>query len=497
MLKEIEKTVLSKAREEKNAVEIAKQAGVELSSVMSALESLKEKGLVEARVEVKSVFSLTHDGLEAIGRGLPERKLCNVLEEKKQAGMARIGMRECREMISARPAVQGGLREEEFVIALKWGKELGLVAIVQGQLELSSVKKTPHELLLEKVGKKISESQLSSEEKAVLVELERRKLVERKIEKTVFVKATPAGVRALEQEPEGAVTQLTPQLLKTGGWKGKQFVAYDVKTLVAPFAAGKKHAYKQFLLEIKQKLVGMGFVEAHGPLVEMEFWNMDALFMAQDHPAREIHDVFQVEDPARGEILDKKLLENVRKAHEKGLGGSKGWRYKWDPEVASRLVLRSHTTPVSARNLAKGLKPPQRIFCIGRVFRPDEIDWKHFIEFNQCEGIVVDESMSFRELLGYLKEFAIEVFGAQDVRFVPDYFPFTEPSVEMHAKIPGKGWAEVGGAGMFRPEMLSALGVDVPVLAWGLGIDRLAMIKLGTKDIRDLFSQDLKLLRHQ
>jgi phenylalanyl-tRNA synthetase alpha chain len=107
----------------------------------------------------------------------------------------------------------------------------------------------------------------------------------------------------------------------------------------------------------------------------------------------------------------------------------------------------------------------------------------------------MDENMSFRELLGYLKEFAIEVFGAQDVRFVPDYFPFTEPSVEMHAKIPGKGWAEVGGAGMFRPEMLSALNVKVPVLAWGLGIDRLAMIKLGTKDIRDLFTQDLGLLR--
>ncbi|MFH1257426.1 MAG: phenylalanyl--tRNA ligase subunit alpha, partial [Candidatus Micrarchaeota archaeon] len=164
--------------------------------------------------------------------------------------------------------------------------------------------------------------------------------------------------------------------------------------------------------------------------------------------------------------------------------------------MAAGIALRSQTTTVSARSLAAGVKPPSKIFCIGKVFRSDEIDWKHFLEFNQCEGIVVDENMTFRELLGYLKAFAVDIFGAQpaDVQFAPSYFPFTEPSVEMMVKINGK-WTEVGGAGIFRPEVTVPLGCNVPVLAWGLGLDRLAMIKLELKDIRDLHTRDLELLR--
>ncbi|HLC38201.1 MAG TPA: phenylalanine--tRNA ligase subunit alpha [Candidatus Norongarragalinales archaeon] len=490
-MKDLEKTLLSKASLEKKSVEeLSRVSGIPVSSIMSVLQSLKEAGFVTTTVEVKRAFGLSQEGLDALKSGLPEKRLVSALKPKTP-----FGIRDLEESLRSKPAALGGLKEGEFAIALQWAKKLSLATIQQGQLVLISQEDSPHDSLLKKIGGGVEESSLNERENAVLFELEKRRLVEKKILKKTFIQATREGLKALTQEREGVITQLNPQLLKSGEWRGKKFASYDLTTLVAPVSAGKKHAYKQLLLEIKQKLVGMGFAEAHGPLVELEFWNMDALFMAQDHPAREIHDVFQVQDPAKGEILDKKLLEGVRKAHEKGLAGSKGWRYNWDPEISARLVLRSHTTPVSARNLAKGLKPPQRIFCIGRVFRPDEIDWKHFIEFNQCEGIVVDESMSFRELLGYLKEFALEVFGAKEVKFCPSYFPFTEPSVEMYAKIPGKGWAEVGGAGMFRPEMLAALGVDVPVLAWGLGIDRLAMIKLGLKDIRDLFSQDLALLR--
>jgi phenylalanyl-tRNA synthetase alpha chain len=207
--------------------------------------------------------------------------------------------------------------------------------------------------------------------------------------------------------------------------------------------------------------------------------------MPQEHPAREMHDIFFTK--YMGEIKEEDIMKKVETEQQNM------WKYKWNPDMAMQLVLRSQNTAVSARELSKLKEFPARKFYIGKVFRPDEIDWKHFIEFEQCEGIVADEKMTFRELLGYLKIFAVEICKADDVKFVPSYFPFTEPSVELFAKINNK-WVEIGGAGMFRPEMLKALGVNVPVIAWGLGIGRLALIRLGLTDIRDFNTQSLELL---
>lgn len=461
-----EKLLKAVTKEWVSGEKAAESSGLQYSTVMSVLSTLEEEGLVEVRREEKEVLQLTEEGKRYAEKGLPEKRLADAVEKK--------------EMPLDEALKKAGLADEEKGIALQWAKRKGFIALDKGLVRACKAGKDAAEKALKEI---------AQGKPATSQELVERRLVAIKKEKKVFVRLT--GKKGGGEE----ITQLTPELLKSGGWKGKKFAEYDLGTVIAPLSIGRKHPYNDFLNRIKEKLVAMGFQEVHGPLVELEFWNMDALFMAQDHPAREIHDVFQVDDPARGEILDGALLEQVRTSHEDGLAGSKGWRYKWDPEVAMRLVMRSQTTAVSARNLARGVKPPVKLFCVGRVFRPDEIDWKHFIEFNQCEGIVVDESMSFRELLGYLKEFAVEVFGAKDVKFVPSYFPFTEPSVELFAEIPGKGWAEVGGAGMFRPEMLSALGVDVPVLAWGLGVDRLAMLSLGVTDLRELFSHKLEFLR--
>ena len=139
---------------------------------------------------------------------------------------------------------------------------------------------------------------------------------------------------------------------------------------------------------------------------------------------------------------------------------------------------------------------PYKMFIIDKVFRPDVLDAKHLVEFDQCEGIVVDEGLSFKHLLGYMKEIAI-MLGAENIKFKPSYFPFTEPSVEAYVKFPKLGWMEIGGAGIFRPEVTKPLGVDVPVLAWGIGIGRLAMMKLGVSDIRYLYSDNLGWLRNK
>jgi len=143
-----------------------------------------------------------------------------------------------------------------------------------------------------------------------------------------------------------------------------------------------------------------------GPLVDSSFWVFDALFTPQDHPAREMQDTFFIKD-VLSKLPDKKIVDSVKQSHESGLAGSKGWQYSWKPEAAQKVVLRTHTTSLSARTLAN-LKPadlPKKFFSLGKVFRNESVDWKHGFEFYQTDCIVVDENTSFRNLLGYLKEF--------------------------------------------------------------------------------------------
>lgn len=310
---------------------------------------------------------------------------------------------------------------------------------------------------------------------------------------------TPEGQAAqarLQEVDKDEVSQLTPELLKDGAWRTKRFRKYTISLRPPRIAAGKRHAYREFLDSVKRKLVSMGFQEMRGPLVETEFWNMDALYMPQFHPARAIHDVYFVKDPTHARGMDSLLLSQVAATHRDGWKtGSAGWGYDYDRDRARRLVLRSQGTAVSARTLAAKPSVPGKYFSIARCFRYDQVDATHATDFFQIEGIVLGADITFRTLLGLLDLFAREVAQAQESRFAPAYFPFTEPSVEVHVRHPRLGWMELGGAGLLRPEVTLPLGVDVPVIAWGLGLDRMAMIALGIHDIRNLFTADLDLIR--
>ncbi len=292
------------------------------------------------------------------------------------------------------------------------------------------------------------------------------------------------------------VSQLTPDMLKDGSWRTRRFRQYTITMQSPRVAPGRKHPYRAFLDLVKYQLVGMGFREMRGPLVETEFWNMDALYMPQFHPARAIHDVYFVKTPTHAEKIAEPFLSRVAAAHaDGGSTGSRGWGYRYDPERAHRLILRSQGTAVSARTLASNPLIPGKYFSIARCFRYDQVDATHATDFFQVEGIVLGDAINFRTLLGLLTLFAREMAQAQESAFLPAYFPFTEPSVELHVRHPRLGWMELGGAGLLRPEVTHPLGVTVPVIAWGLGLDRMAMVALGIHDIRDLFSIDLEKIR--
>jgi len=236
----------------------------------------------------------------------------------------------------------------------------------------------------------------------------------------------------------------------------------------------------------------------NGPIVETEFWNMDALFMPQFHSARDIHQGYYIKKPKYAADLPKDLVDNVKKAHENGFGtGSKGWRYEFDVKRTHRHVLRTQDTSISSRILASpDLEIPGKYFQIVRCFRYDVIDATHLADFNQTGGFVIEEGLNLKHLFGLLNMFGKEFAETDQIRIVPSYFPFTEPSAELQAKHPDLGWVELAGSGIFRPEMLKPLGIKVPVIAWGVGLDRLAMFKLDIKDIRNLFSHDLNFLRN-
>jgi phenylalanyl-tRNA synthetase alpha chain len=227
---------------------------------------------------------------------------------------------------------------------------------------------------------------------------------------------------------------------------------------------------------------------------------MDALFVPQDHPARELQDTFYLEHPAKTAV-PRQALERVRAVHENGGGtGSKGWQTPFNKEISEQLLLRTHTTVLSAQTLWKireGKLPiPGKYFAVGKCFRNEAVDWSHLFEFNQVEGIIVDPNVSFAQLLGYLRIFFSKM-GYNQIRLRPHYFPYTEPSVEIDYWNVQRGkWVELGGAGVFRPEVTKALlGEEVPVLAWGPGMDRIMVEYFGITDLRDLYKNDVKQLR--
>ena len=317
---------------------------------------------------------------------------------------------------------------------------------------------------------------------------------------TVAYKLTDALAQVVDALKKAGVTgneigEITPGLLASGEWKKGTFRGYNISIPPARNIPGRINPYVAFLESVKDKLCSLGFQEFDGPLVETEFWNGDALFMPQFHAARDIHDVYRIKNPTHAKTIEEPYLTNVANVHRNGGNtGSRGWNYEFDHEFTRRLILRSQGTVLSAHQLHKA-EIPGKYFGIARCFRYDKVDATHLSDFYQTEGIILGEDVNLKTLLGMLEMFAKEIAGAEEVKYVPGYFPFTEPSIEVHIKHPKLGWFELGGSGIFRPEVTKAMGIDVPVLAWGIGIDRMALMALGLNDLRELFCEDIEKVR--
>ncbi|MDO9550133.1 MAG: phenylalanine--tRNA ligase subunit alpha [Methanoregula sp.] len=304
---------------------------------------------------------------------------------------------------------------------------------------------------------------------------------------------TPAGLALVKQglDLRGETGTLTRDQIISGEWKNLNLRKYDVSKLPKKAYPGKIHPYQRIIGEMREILLEMGFTELYGGIVQQSYWNFDALFQPQDHPAREMQDTFYLNET----LPLPPGYEKVKAMHEcGGETSSTGWGGVWKEEKAEQCVLRTHTTSVSIQYLANNPNPPVKAFCVGRVYRRETIDTTHLAEFEQLEGIVMDENVSFGNLLGILREFYNRM-GFESVRFKPSFYPYTEPSLDAEVYVDGIGWIEMGGAGIFREEVTAPLGINYPVLAWGLGVSRIAMLRLGLKDLRLLHKSDVAFLR--
>ena len=480
-----------------NTPQVAAKTKLDEAAVMRAALSLVEKGYVSVKDKTLLFTSLTSEGRDYAEKGLPERRILRVVLEHGGRMEASEAARVAGVPMDMLPIVYGWLKKKGWSTLEKY--EDRTIIVAQKDAEGSR-----DEELLGVLAKstETDASRFGPVESAELNVLKQRRLVTLHERAYKAISITQEGLKLVEEgiTVQREVSSLTPEMLATGSWRQTRLRKYDVQAEVAPTWPGKKQPYRRFLDELKWKLIALGFREMTGPIVETMFFNCDALYMPQDHPAREVHDIYLVKSPEYGDSAPfANYLDNVKKTHENGWKtGSTGWRSPYSKSEASRLILRSHGTAESARTLvSKELQIPGKYFSIARCFRPDKVDRTHLTEFNQVEGIVVGEGLSLRDLLGVLERFAIDIAGADKVKFNPDYFPFTEPSVELQAYREGVGWFEFGGSGIFRPELTIPLGIHVPVIAWGLGIERLFMMKAGINDMRTLFSQDLNWLRKQ
>lgn len=463
-----------------------------LVEVMNASSWLQMKGIVVMEEKIEETVSLARKS--SGGKDLPERTGIKFLK-KSRVPVSMAVFNSKSGLPKGVPSIAiGWMRRKGWVDIVKDGKETYLSLSEKGRNSLS--KKGGDELLIKRLFEKgeINVSEVNANDLSML---SRRKDVIVKKEKIRrFISLTEKG-REIVREGlvlKKQVGQLTPELLQSGEWGQVELRPYDIGSFAPTIYGGKENPLGRLIRKIRKIFLDMGFSEIWGNYVEPAFWNMDALFIPQDHPARDMQDTFYLKQPSKTEMPGNELTEAVRIIQENGGDtGSDGWGGSWSMDMARKPLLRTHTTVNTIRYLSKHNKPPIKVFSIEPVFRKESIDRTHLPEFYQVEGIVVEEGSSFRMLLGILKEFYRRM-GFSEIRMRPAYFPYTEPSMEVEVKFKGE-WLELGGSGIFRPEGVAPFDVEEPVLAWGLGLERLAMLKFGLDDIRQLYISDLEWLK--
>lgn len=486
------------------ASELASTLQQDYIVVMSAINELAGLGLATFSEHAVDQVSLTEEGNEYAGKGLPETRVFDHLHDH---GIKQVPLQELKDAM-----VKKGLDEKIFFIAInnlkrsRWISQVKLGNVPTVLVLKQDEAEKDGDALLRRVQEKgyLDVSALDPATRELVSAFKKRTLLAGRTftERTLSLtakgkKLDPAKIQAVED-----VSRLTSDMITTGKWREVSLKRYDVEIAGPRLFPGKIHPLVEVVNMVREIFFSMGFSEIRGPIIESAFFNFDALFQPQDHPAREMHDTFYLDRPAKARLPDPAHVQAVAAAHENGGDtGSTGWGYPWNEDVARQVLLRTHTTATTVRQLGKAIEEgaplPLKVFSIDRVFRNEKVDFSHLAEFMQVEGIVIGDHVTLADLRGTLVEFYTRL-GFDKVITRPGFFPYTEPSMEIsvYSKELDK-WMEIGGSGIFRPEVCAPWGVKEPlrVLAWGQGLERIAMLRLQRKDIRDLYKNPLSWLR--
>ena len=481
---------LESAGKSSSPADLIAEGGFELEvEVMGAASWLASKGLVVIDEDVSKFFVVSDRSV--IENGLPERKAISAID----AAGGRM------DMAAFADALPGG----EDKIAVGWLKRKKLADIVKdGEAKVLVLTDLGKEMLTKKMDdeallERMADGPLpeADADARLVKDLKGRQgMIAEEIVTKRAISLTDAGKDALAQgiELKEETVQVTDNLIQSGKWKDVEFRKFDVQTFAPAYYPAKKHPLSRLAADVRKLFTDMGFTEYDGEYVHPAFWDLDVLFVPQDHPARDLQDTFYLESPKRIPVEDDRLVETIKNIHENGGDtGSTGWGGKWSRDMAEQGMLRTHTTVNSILSIANNPKVPSKVFSLSRIFRKESIDATHLPEFTQIEGYIIDENANFDMLISIIREFYSKM-GFDQIRIRPAYFPYTEPSLELEVFFNGK-WMELGGAGIFRKEVVEPFGIDKPVLAWGFGFERLAMLKWGITDIRELYISDMDLLK--
>ena len=480
----LERAVLPALKESKELAELSKVTKLKEIEVMRALQWLENKDVLKIISEKKRIVSLDKNGKKYLEQGLPEKNFLKVLnDDYKGINVVTKKSKLKREEVNACI----GILKRNQAIDVKKGEQWLEVKITEAGKKL---------IYEESVEEKFLKQDFPKEEKDlnqnILKEIKKRKnFIKIDEPKIVTIELSKLG-KELVNADLGAdvINRLTTGMLKTGEWKDKNFRAYDVEINVPEISGGRRHPYSEGLNIIRNVFLEMGFQEMEGPWVETSFWGMDAMWIAQDHPMREVQDTFYLDK--KGDLPDKEFVQKIKAAHENGFDtGSTGHTKEWNPEEAKKLILRQHSTATTFRYFyEKKLNHDCKYFYIANNFRNEAIDATHLAEFGQAEGFIMGDNLSLADLMGFIKEFYAKL-GITKIRFKPTFNPYTEPSMEAHYYNEKLGkWYALINSGIFRPEALAPFGITKSVIAWGMGSSRIAALLTGRKKLKDLIGPE-------